>query len=139
MFCLPSMEGEAEAGIALLGKVALSVNLLWSSSSFPAAGRERWRQPRPACLALRLGGHMDDSHWRGAHARPWLGSQRELGTMVGKLSKPLCPIKIPGSTAHPVPALPPTSFEAPCGGTPICPPLTTAWPRWWGLPGHKVL
>lgn len=44
---------------------------------------------------------MDGSHWQGAYARPWLQSQCELGTVAGKLSIALCPIKIPGRAACP--------------------------------------
>lgn len=74
---------------------------------------------------------MDGSHWRGAHARPWLWSQRELGTVVGKLSIPLCPIK---SLAE-LPLILPGS---PWRGTSVSSPAT-AQARWWVFPGHQVL
>lgn len=49
---------------------------------------------------------MDGGHWRRAHARPWLRSQCELGTVAGKLSIPLCPIKSLGGPPLHAPVLP---------------------------------
>lgn len=56
---------------------------------------------------------MDGGHWRGARAGRWLRSQCELGTVAGKLSIPLCPIKSLAELPPPPPA--------PRGGPPICP------------------
>lgn len=49
---------------------------------------------------------MDGGPWRCAHARPWLRSQCELGTVAGKLSIPLCPIKSLAEPPLPPPGLP---------------------------------
>lgn len=99
---------------------ALAVNPLLPASPVPGC----WREGRGPCapnLAQRRGGHMDSGHWRRAHAGPWLQSQCELGTVAGKLSIPLCPIK---SLAEPAPA----SSWAPRGGASICPRLRLVRP-----------